>query len=73
MEKQYATVIGRLIAKGENEDAVMKNLMAHLTETGRVKLLPAILRELKVIFARRKTLGATVEAHARAAPRSCRY
>jgi len=38
---------------------------AHLKRTGRLKLLPQILRELKVREARSKTVGAIVEvAHA---------
>lgn len=61
MENLYATVIQNLLAKGMKEDAVMNNLMAHLKENGRVKLLPGILRSLKTLMARKQTLGATVE------------
>lgn len=61
MEREYAAVIERLLSKGTGEDVVVKNLVAHLTKVGRMKLLPMILRELKVSAARAKSLGARVE------------
>lgn len=57
----YAKVIQNLITKGVSESDVMKNLMAHLERKGRVKLLPSILRDLKVEQARATVTGATVE------------
>lgn len=47
MERTYAQVIGRAVRKGEPEDALLKRLFAHLEVTGRMKLLPGILRELR--------------------------
>lgn len=61
MENLYAAALERLLAKGEKEEVVMKNLMAHLKARGRVKLLPAILRALKVTKIRSAVTGATVE------------
>ena len=61
MENLYATVITRLLASGKKEDEVVGNLVKHLKAKGRVKLLPGILRALKVQMERSKTLGATVE------------
>lgn len=61
MENLYATAIQRLVSSGMKEEAVMKNLMAHLKQRGRVKLLPAILGSLKTLVARSVTLGASVE------------
>lgn len=61
MSEMYAKVIQNLITKGVSESDVMKNLMAHLERKGRVKLLPSILRDLKVVQARAVVTGATVE------------
>jgi len=61
MENVYATVVTRLLASGKKEDEVVKNLLAHLKEKGRLKLLPAILRALKLEEERGQTLGASVE------------
>lgn len=61
MEKLYASAIERLLTKGVKEDAVMKNLMAHLKEKGRVKLLPSILRALKTSVERTRITGSVVE------------
>lgn len=61
MEELYATVVTRLLAHGKKEDEVVKNLVAHLKEKGRVKLLPGILRSLVTLQERNRTLGATVE------------
>jgi len=61
MEKQYAQALQNTLDKGAKEDEVVSSLMKHLKAAGRVKLLPAILRELKALQARTQTLGATVE------------
>ncbi|MBY0110517.1 hypothetical protein K2Y00_00700 [Patescibacteria group bacterium] len=61
MEKVYASALERLLSQGVKEDALMKNLMTHLKARGRVKLLPAILRSLKVAQIRNTVTGATVE------------
>ena len=61
MQKTYAPAIERLLSKGVKEDALMKNLIAHLKERGRLKLLPAILRSLMVTQIRNTVTGATVE------------
>ena len=61
MENLYATVVTRLLASGRKEDEIVGNLVKHLKAKGRVKLLPGILRALKIQMERNKTLGATVE------------
>ena len=61
MENVYAAAIERLLSQGVKEDALMKNLMTHLKARGRVKLLPAILRSLKVNQVRSTVTGASVE------------
>ncbi len=61
MENLYATVVTRLLASGKKEDEVVGNLVKHLKLKGRVKLLPGILRALKIQMKRSETLGASVE------------
>ena len=61
MEGLYAQVLARLLGKGVGEEAVVKNLLAHLKGRGRLKLLPGILRELKILKARSVTTGPTLE------------
>lgn len=61
MEDLYATVVTRLLAGGTKEDVIVGNLVKHLKQKGRVKLLPGILRALKIQMERSKTLGASVE------------
>lgn len=61
MEKVYAQAIENLLAKGGEEKNVVKDLTAHLKATGRMKLLPRILRELKVLEARKGHLTSVVE------------
>lgn len=61
MEKAYAQALTNVLAKGSSEDEVVSSLIKHLKQAGRMKLLPAILRELVVLKARTTTLGATVE------------
>lgn len=57
----YATALARLLEKGVVEDALVKNLVLHLKERGRMKLLPGIVRELKILKARSTTTGVTLE------------
>jgi F0F1-type ATP synthase delta subunit len=47
MEKSYAKAIDSLLASGMKEEDVVKKLLAHLRESGRMKLLPQLLRELE--------------------------
>jgi F0F1-type ATP synthase delta subunit len=61
MEKAYAQALVNVLKEGVTEDAATASLMKHLKEVGRMKLLPAILRELRTLDARAATLGATVE------------
>ena len=57
----YAKALARLLEKGASEDMLVKNLVAHLRERGRMKLLPGIVRELETLKARSATTGATLE------------
>lgn len=50
------------LQKGEKADTLVSRLTAHLKERGRMKLLPAILRELNVLRAKHKTTAPVVEA-----------
>ncbi|MDB5189127.1 MAG: hypothetical protein JWL82_84 [Parcubacteria group bacterium] len=62
MEKFYAQALERLAAKeGADEKGLVTQLMAQLKASGRMKLLPGILRELKTIEARREKLMPAVE------------
>lgn len=61
MEKTYAQALYNALQKGSKEDELVSSLMQHLKAEGRLKLLPAILRELKTLQARTRTLGATLE------------
>ena len=61
MEKAYAQALVNALQRGTKEDELVSSLTKHLTEAGRMKLLPAILRELRVLKERTRTLGATVE------------
>jgi F0F1-type ATP synthase delta subunit len=59
MEKTYAKA---LASKPEADSKkLVDTLVAHLRETGRLKLLPRILRELKRLDARATTLSETLE------------
>jgi F0F1-type ATP synthase delta subunit len=62
MEKLYAKAIENLLAQGSDEKKLVAELTKHLTETGRVKLLPGILRHLRVLEARKAKLAPSVEA-----------
>lgn len=62
MEKTYAKALYDLASReGADESALVSSLVKNLTETGRLKLLPRILRELKRIDARASTLTETLE------------
>lgn len=61
MEKVYAEAINNVVAKGAKEEAVFESLKSHLSATGRVKLLPRILYELRALSARKGKVAATVE------------
>jgi F0F1-type ATP synthase delta subunit len=61
MEKVYAQALGNLIARGMREDEAFEKLRAHLSETGRLKLLPALLRELKTLNERSQARSALLE------------
>jgi F0F1-type ATP synthase delta subunit len=62
MEKQYAQALFQLARKeGAQADLLVEQLMRHLEESGRKKLLPRILRELQRLDAQHKTLGDVFE------------
>ena len=62
MDKLYAKAIDHLAhQEGADTKSLTASLVKHLHEAGRSKLLPGILRELKVIEARREKLIPTVE------------
>ena len=62
MQKLYAQALSRLShTEGAKTATLSKELMKHLTETGRLKLLPGILRELKILEARKAKLAPSVE------------
>lgn len=62
MDKLYAKALDELAhTEGAKADELVKRLRQHLAATGREKLLPGILRELKVLEARREKLAPSVE------------
>lgn len=61
MEKEYAQALARSLEQGTDEKKLVEGLIVHLKEAGRIKLLPGILRELKSLEARRKTLAPSIE------------
>ncbi len=62
MEKTYAKALFELGSKeGADPKKLVDTLIAHLHETGRLKLLPRILRELKRLDARAGVLSQTLE------------
>lgn len=62
MEKQYAQAIDMLRSRpGMDDKKVVADLVKHLEASGRTKLLPGILRELKVLEARKAKLAPSVE------------
>ncbi len=62
MEKLYAQALDELaLREGSDTKKLVAELMKHLEVTGRTKLLPGILRNLKTIEARRAKLAPRVE------------
>jgi hypothetical protein len=60
--RDYAEAIDAAARESESRaDALVANLVKHLKAQGRIKLLPAILRELKAREARTKALAPRVE------------
>ncbi len=58
----YADALRRLASrKGADEGKLVSNLIAHLAQTGRMKLLPAILRDLKTKEQQHKAISDSVE------------
>lgn len=62
MEKEYAQAIATMSrTSGQSESVLVDGLLKHLSATGRMKLLPAILRELKRLQERTQRLAPTLE------------
>lgn len=63
MIDEYARILEAVALKGDpaTEEEAVKKLIAHLVSSGRIKLAPAILREVKKIAARRIALHHAVE------------
>ncbi|MDB5195186.1 MAG: hypothetical protein JWO84_370 [Parcubacteria group bacterium] len=62
MDKLYAKALDDLAhASGADTKKLVADLVKHLASSGRTKLLPGILRQLKVIEARRAKLAPSVE------------
>jgi len=61
MQKVYAEALMRARSRGENEETLVSNLVKHLKEKGRLKLLPGILSELKDREVRAKKLSPVLE------------
>lgn len=61
MEKEYALALSRQLKAGIDEKKLVDGLVAHLKAEGRMKLLPGILRELKALEARQRTLAPSLE------------
>lgn len=63
MEREYAQAVFDLSrAPGAKAAALAERLVKHLEATGRQKLLPRILRELKRIDAQAQSFGEVLEA-----------
>ncbi len=61
MEREYAQALSEMLQKGTSESQIVDGLVKHLTEEGRMKLLPGILRELKGLQAANEKRAARVE------------
>lgn len=61
MDKEYALALARSIEDGTDEAKLVAGLVAHLKSEGRMKLLPGILRELKVLDARNEKTAPILE------------
>ncbi|HRH23969.1 MAG TPA: hypothetical protein PK109_00020 [Candidatus Paceibacterota bacterium] len=57
----YAKAIDRLVEAGTDQAKLAENLLKNLSATGRMKLLPGILGELKAYEARRQAVAPRVE------------
>lgn len=61
MEKAYAQAIQTIQRKGTSESEIVSTLVAHLKSTGRTKLLPRILRQLRILQSRSRLQASLVE------------
>ena len=62
MEREYAGALFNLLQKPDAKaEELVRQLVAHLKETGRQKLLPRILIELQRLDARSKSFGEQLE------------
>ena len=61
MNRLYAKALWKVKEKGVDDTTLVSNLMKHLRERGREKLLPGILRELKVLKEQEKYQKGVVE------------
>jgi F0F1-type ATP synthase delta subunit len=61
MEKHYAAALERLIAGGMTEEVAFDKLIAHLRGSGRLKILPQLLRELRMRQERNQVSEALLE------------
>ena len=62
MEKEYAQAISHMSReKGRDQAQLVNGLIAHLKKSGRIKLLPGILRELTHLEKRQEKLAPTLE------------
>lgn len=61
MEKVYAHALTSALDKGRDEKSLVDGLVKHLKSVGRIKLLPGILRELKLKQERASASEATLE------------
>jgi F0F1-type ATP synthase delta subunit len=67
MQKLYAKAIDELAqTSGANAKKLAAQLSAHLAASGRSKLLPGILRELRILAARRAKLEPALEVASQA-------
>lgn len=62
MQKAYAQALDLLIKDGVSEADAAEKLLTHLKASGRTKLLPQLLRELKTQVKRRQKRGVILEA-----------
>lgn len=62
MKKAYAKALDNLIRdRGMREDEAYEKLVTHLRATGRMKILPELLAELKTLQARQQSKGPLLE------------
>jgi hypothetical protein len=73
MIDSYTRILEAVAVQGDEQasEAAVRKLVAHLTHTGRSKLLPTIVRELRIIQERRKANAPKVEvAHTKEAAKA---